>query len=226
MFGDMSVIDTVKVAASAHVEYGLLQAFLHTAAFWQAETRLDDYCFRLLKIFNLHRLAAAPANSLPYAQQRRLEIVRALACAPKLLLLDEPAAGMNPQETRELIETIRRVRGEFELTILIIEHNMNFIMTISDRIVVVDFGETIAQGRPEEIKTNSAVIAAYLGSGSAHAAYRGQWRGQIHHHEYPVRAGCSPERVDSLFRRGNFQAPAAYHRRARSGAGTRRPRDF
>ncbi|MDD5675006.1 MAG: ATP-binding cassette domain-containing protein, partial [Chitinivibrionales bacterium] len=139
LFGAMSVIDTVKVAAQAHVDYGLMQAFLHTGTFKQAEIRLDNYCYQLLKIFNLHKAADAASSGLPYAMQRRLEIVRALAAAPKLLLLDEPAAGMNPQEARQLIETIRRVRNEFDLAILIIEHNMQVIMAISDRIVVVDF---------------------------------------------------------------------------------------
>jgi branched-chain amino acid transport system ATP-binding protein len=170
LFGDMSVIDNIKVSSRTRIEYGLLTALLHPPSFWEEEHRLDDYCYGLLKVFGLHTRAHERAATLPYGQQRRLEIARALATGPKILLLDEPAAGMNPAETRELIKTISWLRDEFKVTILVIEHNMQVIMNISERILVMDFGETIARGTPDQIRDNPAVIEAYLGKRGVHAA--------------------------------------------------------
>jgi branched-chain amino acid transport system ATP-binding protein len=170
IFSEMSCIDNIKVAAGARFEYGFLSTFAHPPSFWKQERHLDDYCYGLLKLFDLHHRAAIPAGSLPYGQQRRLEIARALAMQPKLLLLDEPAAGMNPAETRELMGIILRIKKEFDLTLLIIEHNMQLIMNICERVLVMDFGETIARGTPAQVRSDPAVITAYLGEQEEHAA--------------------------------------------------------
>ncbi len=170
IFSDMSCIDNLKVAAGSRLDYGLLSVFFHSPSFWKQERHLEDYCYGLLRMFDLHRKAGHRAGSLPYGQQRRLEIARALATQPKLLLLDEPAAGMNPSETNELMDIIRTITTEFNLTLLIIEHNMRLIMNICERVLVMDFGETIARGTPGQVRDDPAVIAAYLGPQEEHAA--------------------------------------------------------
>jgi branched-chain amino acid transport system ATP-binding protein len=170
LFHDMSIIDNIKVAARHQADYGMLTSLFHPPSFWKKEHGLDAWCGELLDVFGLAEKAAMRSSSLAYGQQRRLEIARAIATKPSLLLLDEPAAGMNPNEAKELIETILWVREKFNLTILIIEHNMHVIMKVSQRILVLDFGETIAQGTPEEIRSHPRVIEAYLGKEGGRAA--------------------------------------------------------
>jgi branched-chain amino acid transport system ATP-binding protein len=170
LFHDMSIIDNIKVAARHQTDYGMLTSLFHPPSFWEKEHGLDAWCSELLDVFGLARKAAMRSSSLAYGQQRRLEIARAIATKPSLLLLDEPAAGMNPNEAGELIETILWAKEKFNLTILIIEHNMHVIMKVSQRIMVLDFGETIAQGTPGEIRSHPRVIEAYLGKEGGHAA--------------------------------------------------------
>ena len=163
LFSELSVLDNVKIAFHSHVKYGMLQAVLRLGRYFGEEERVEEESRRLLKIFHLEGQADETAKNLPYGAQRRLEIARALATKPKLLLLDEPAAGMNPQETKELMDMIRWIRREFGLTILLIEHDMSLVMGICERIYVLEYGTIIAEGTPDEIKKDPEVIRAYLG---------------------------------------------------------------
>lgn len=163
LFSELTVLENVKIAFHYHVKYGLFESVLRIGRYFQEEEAIEEESRKLLKIFHLEDKADEVAKNLPYGAQRRLEIARALAAKPKLLLLDEPAAGMNPQETKELMDMIRWIRHEFGLTILLIEHDMSLVMGICERIYVLEYGEVIAQGTPEEIKSNPEVIRAYLG---------------------------------------------------------------
>lgn len=163
LFSELSVLDNVKIAYHFHVRYGLLESVLRIGRYYQEEKEVEQKALKFLDVFQLGHRKDEIAKNLPYGEQRRLEIARALAAQPKLLLLDEPAAGMNPQETQQLMEMIRWIRNEFKLTILLIEHDMSLVMGVCERIYVLDYGTIIAQGTPQEIKTNPRVIEAYLG---------------------------------------------------------------
>ena len=163
LFSELTVLENVKIAFHYHVKYGLLESVLRIGRYFQEEEAIEEESRKLLKIFHLEDKADEVAKNLPYGAQRRLEIARALAAKPKLLLLDEPAAGMNPQETKELMDMIRWIRHEFGLTILLFDHDLSLVMGICERIYVLEYGEVIAQGTPEEIKSNPEVIRAYLG---------------------------------------------------------------
>ncbi len=163
LFSELSVIDNVKIAYNMHVTYNLADAIVRDGKYLSEEEFITQKALDLLKIFHLEEEAHEVAKNLPYGKQRRLEIARALATEPKLLLLDEPAAGMNPQETKELMEMIRWIRKEFNLSILLIEHDMGLVMGVCERIYVLEYGMKIAEGTPDEIKHNKRVIEAYLG---------------------------------------------------------------
>ncbi len=163
LFKNMTVIENVLVGMENTRNPHLFSSFLRLPGFYSNETDLQEKAIELLKIFDLDDKADTLAKNLPYGQQRRLEIVRALATEPKILFLDEPAAGMNPQETAELTELIRQIKEEFSITIMLIEHDMSLVMDVTERIYVLEYGRLIAQGTPEEIKHNKRVIEAYLG---------------------------------------------------------------
>ena len=163
LFGNMSVLDNVKVGLHNSMKENLLAALSHTFGYRGEERRANDRALELLDFFSMADLADAQAGSLPYGAQRRLEIVRALATKPSILLLDEPAAGMNPHETEELMENIIRIRDTFGIAIMLIEHDMRLVMNICEGICVLDHGKVIAKGTPEDIQNNETVITAYLG---------------------------------------------------------------
>jgi branched-chain amino acid transport system ATP-binding protein len=163
LFKDMTVLDNVRIGFHNNLEYGVLPSLFRLPSFFKNEDRAYDEALELLKIFNLLDKKDELASNLPYGEQRKLEIARALAAKPKLLLLDEPAAGMNPNETKELTNLITWIRDKFNLTVILIEHDMSLVMGICNRVFVFDYGTLIASGTPDEVQNNPAVIKAYLG---------------------------------------------------------------
>ncbi|MCU0486746.1 MAG: ABC transporter ATP-binding protein [Anaerolineales bacterium] len=167
LFPNLTVLDNVRIAYHAHAGYNMRDSLQRTANFFSKEDELTERAQEFLGVFGLQDRQGAIARNLPYGEQRRLEIARALAAAPELLLLDEPAAGMNPKETIALMDLIHFIHDRFNLTILLIEHQMQVVMGVCERITVMDFGEVIARGSPQEIQANERVIEAYLGRGAA-----------------------------------------------------------
>ena len=163
LFKNLSVLDNVRIAYHFNCNYNALTGILRLPTYFKREKEIEEKTIELLKIFNIDNKKDELASNLPYGEQRKLEIVRAMATNPKLLLLDEPAAGMNPNETIELMELISFIREEFDLTILLIEHDMHLVMNICERLFVLDYGITIAEGTPKEVSSNPKVIKAYLG---------------------------------------------------------------
>ena len=163
LFKDMTVLDNVKVGLHYSQNYSLLASILHLPNYFKGEEQMTKKAMELLEVFDLDKYADVKASNLPYGKQRKLEIARALATKPKLLLLDEPAAGMNPNETKELMDTIRFVRDEFDMTILLIEHDMKLVSGICEELTVLNFGRVLAQGKTNEVLNNPQVVTAYLG---------------------------------------------------------------
>jgi len=163
LFKDLTVLDNIKIAYHHELNYSTLEGILRLPRYWSDEKKADKECLEFLGIFDMAEYADTIAKNLPYGKQRKLEIARALATNPKILMLDEPAAGMNPQETKELMDTIKLIKEKFDIAILLIEHDMSLVMGICERITVLDYGKIIANGTPEETRNNPDVIRVYLG---------------------------------------------------------------
>ena len=166
LFKELTVLENVKIAMNKNIHYTSLDAIFRTKKYYEIEDEVNEKALDLLKVVKLEDKKDELAKNLPYGEQRRLEIARALAIEPKILFLDEPAAGMNPQETNDLTELIKYIRETFKLTIILIEHDMSLVMSLCERIYVLDYGKCIANGKPEQIKNNKHVIEAYLGEDS------------------------------------------------------------
>jgi branched-chain amino acid transport system ATP-binding protein len=163
LFKNMTVLDNIKIAYHNRMSYSFFSSLFKTKKYYAEEAQATEVAIELLKVFELDMYQNSLAKNLPYGKQRKLEIARALATDPKILLLDEPAAGMNPSETEELMDTIKLIKKQFNISVLLIEHDMKLVMGICERIVVIDYGKIIATGKPSEIRTNKNVIKAYLG---------------------------------------------------------------
>jgi branched-chain amino acid transport system ATP-binding protein len=166
LFDEQTVLDNLRIAQFSHTRYGLSDVFLTSRKFKEEEERIENESMEILNYLNLAELADKRAGALPYGEQRRVEIARALSCHPEVLLLDEPAAGMNPAEIQELNQLILKIRDHYDLTIMVVEHQMRLVMEICEEILVLNFGKKLALGNPEELKANPAVLEAYLGKTS------------------------------------------------------------
>lgn len=166
LFDEQTVLDNLKIAHFSHTRYGLSDVFLTSSRFKEEEERIEDESMEILDYLNLADLAYKKAGALPYGEQRRVEIARALSCHPEVLLLDEPAAGMNPAEIQDLNQLIIKIRDHYDLTVMVVEHQMRLVMEICEEILVLNFGKKLAIGKPDDLKSNPAVLEAYLGKTS------------------------------------------------------------